>query len=131
MAWVLPLSGVSIDVFRTIVLSLVLTLATGGSAALFCGVSCHSSKGMTGECEHRAGTTAPGIVANNDCTITGNTVVFVREDGRRPTLSPDAEGTPVIPRLAFTAPTAGTLSTYPPGSRLLLELRPLLLSLRI
>src|SRR5262245_49167599 len=105
MARVLRLSIVSNDVFRTIVLSLVLTLATGGNLALFCGVSCHPSKGMTAECEHWAETAASGIVANNDCTITGNTVVFVREDARRTTLSPDAEGTAVIPRFAFTPPT--------------------------
>src|SRR5262245_5272754 len=110
MARVLPLSIVSNAVFRTIVLSLVLTLATAGNAALFCGVSCHTGKGMTGECEHLAETTAAGIVANNDCTIAGTTVVFVREDARRPTLSPDAEGTAIIPQFALTLPPAATHS---------------------
>jgi hypothetical protein len=86
---------------------------------------------MAGACEHRTETSSPSIIAHDDCTISGNAIVFVRDDARRGTSAPDVEGAVLVPRFAFTAPATDAHSGYSPGSRLLLELRPLVLSLRI
>ncbi len=130
MARVLPCSVVSNNVFRATLLSVVLTLATGANAALYCGVWCHSGERMAGACELQTQAT-PGIVANDDCAVSGNPVVFVREDGRRSATAPDVAGAVAVSRFAFTPSAAGTLSPYEPNSRLLLELRPLVYALRI
>jgi hypothetical protein len=124
----------SSDVFRAALLSIVLTLAAGQDAALLCSVWCHSGGGMAGACEHQTQPATPGVAgvgANDDCAVTGNLVVFVREDGRRSASAPDVAGAIAVARFAFTPPAAGTLSVYEPNSRLLLELRPLVLALRI
>jgi hypothetical protein len=89
---------------------------------------------MAGACEHQTQAATPGVGgvgANDDCVVTGNLVVFVREDGRRSASAPDVAGAVTVARFAFTPPAAGTLSDYEPNSRLLLELRPLVLALRI
>ena len=86
---------------------------------------------MAGACEHQTQATTPGVFANDDCAVNGNPVVFVREDGRRSTAAPDVDGAVVVARFAFTPPAAGAPSAYEPNGRLLLELRPLVLALRI
>jgi hypothetical protein len=86
---------------------------------------------MAGACEHQTTAATPGVGANDDCAINGNPVVFVREDGRRSASAPDVAGAIVVARFAFAPPAAGTLSAHEPNSRLLLELRPLVLALRI
>ena len=127
LAQVLPFFVPSSDVFRAALLSIVLTLAAGQDAALLCSVWCHSGGGMAGACEHQM----PGVLANDDCAVNVNPVIFVREDGGRSVSAPDVAGAIAVARFAFTPPTAGTLSVYEPNSRLLLELRPLVLALRI
>jgi hypothetical protein len=117
-------------VFRAALLSIVLTLAAGPSAALFCGVY-HSSERMAGACEHQTHTAPSGIVASDDCAVNSNPTVFVREDGRRHSSAPDVTGAVGVATFAFTPPAAGILSVYDPDSRLLLALRPLVFALRI
>ena len=133
MARVLPLCVASNNMFRVALLSVVLTLATGTNAALYCGVRCHPAEGMAGASEHQQTwtTTVLGVEANDDCTITSDTVVFVQEETRRTASAPNAEIAVVVHGLAVTPPTTGTSSTYEPGSRLPLELRPLAHALRI
>jgi len=131
LAQVLLLFAASTNVFRAALLSIVLTLAAGQNAALLCDVWCHSGAGMTGTCEHQTKATTPGVGANDDCAVNGNAVVFVREDGRPGASAPDVAGAVVVARFAFRPPAAGTLSAYRSNSRLLLELRPLVLALRI
>ena len=109
----------------------MLTLATGHSAALLCGTWCHSVAGMAGACEHQTQAATPGVGANDECAVNGNPVVFVREDGRPGASAPDVAGAVAVARFALTPRAAGTLSAYEPNSRLLLELRPLVLALRI
>lgn len=109
----------------------MLTLAAGQDAALLCSVWCHSGGGMAGACEHQTQATTPGVLANDDCAVNVNPVIFVREDGRRSASAPDVAGAIAVARFAFTPPAGSTLSVYEPNSRLLLELRPLVLALRI
>lgn len=117
--------------FRAAVLSIVLTLAAGQNVTLLCDLWCHSGEGMAGACEHQAQAAATGIVTNEVCAVNANPVVFVREDGRRSAPGPDVIGAVAVARSAFTPPAAGFPSAYEPNSRLLLELRPLVLALRI
>ena len=127
----LPFVIASSDVFRAALLSIVLTLAGGqNAAALFCGIWCHSVEGMAGACEQQGSTTSPAVSAN-DCKVNGSVIVFVREDARRSTSAPTDVGAAFVPRFAFTPPAAGILSAYEPRNRQLLELRPLVLALRI
>lgn len=117
--------------FRAALLSLVLILAAGPNAALLCGVWCHPGERMAGTCEHQTQTATPCIEPTDDCGIIGTPVVFVREDARRNAAVPDVDGAVAIARFAFAVPAAGTRSAYEPSGRLLLQLRPLVLALRI
>ena len=131
MARVLPLVVPSINVFRAALLSIVLTLAAGPDAALLCGIWCHSGGGMAGACEHHTETTSPAIIANDDCTVSGSAIVFVREDARRSTSAPTVQGGDLVPQSALTPPASGRHSRYEAASRGPLESRPLMLALRI
>jgi hypothetical protein len=131
LAYVLPCNCASSNVFRAALLSIVLTLAAGQNAALLCGTWCHSAAGMAGACEHQTQSVTPRLGANDDCVVNGNPVLFVGEDGRRSASAPNVAGAVAVVRFAFTPPAAGTLSRHEPNSRLLLELRPLVLALRI
>ena len=131
MAHVLPSALASSEVFRAALLSIVLTLAAGQNTALFCGAWCHSAAGLAGACEHQTQTTAPGVAANGECAINGNLVVFLQEDGRRSASALNVDGAIVVARFALAPPAAGTLSAYEPNGRLLLELRPHVIALRI
>jgi len=131
VARVLPLIVPSITVFRAAVLSIVLTLAAGPDAALLCVIWCHPGGGMAGACEHQTETTSPTIIANDDCTVSGSAIVFVREDARRSASAPTVQGGDLVPQSAWTPPASGRLSRYEAASRGLLELRPLMLALRI
>ena len=117
-------------VFRVALLSIVLRLAGGQNAALFCSVWCHSDGGVAGACEHQAETTLPRSITNDECTVNSNALVFVREDARRTSATTD-EGAALAPRLAFTPPGTYAPSVCAPDSRRLLEFRPLVLVLRI
>jgi len=131
LAQVLPLGVASSTVFRATLLSIVLILAAGQDAALLCGVWCHSGGGMAGSCEQQTDTTSPGVLANDECTVSGNAIVFVREDARRSTSAPTVQSGVLVPLFAFTPPVSGRHSGYEAAGRHLLESRPLVIALRI
>lgn len=117
---------------RGALLSIVLTVATGQNAALFCGIWCHSDEGTASGCEHHAEATSPDAIANDaHCAVNGAAIVFMSQDARRSTSAPTDESAVLVPAIAFTPPAVGIGSAYAPGNRLLLELRPLVLPLRI
>lgn len=117
--------------FRTALLSIVLTLAAAPNAALLCGTWCHSGASMAGECEHQTKAATLRVDVNDDCAVNGNPFVFVREDGRGSASAPDIAGAVAVARFAFTSSASSTCSAYEPNSQLLLERRPLVLALRI
>ena len=85
---------------------------------------------MADACEHEP--QAPGIVGNDECPVNGSSpIVFAPEDGRRSASSLDVAGAPGVAPFVFTPPAAGIHSANELNSRLLLELRPLVLALRI
>lgn len=119
-------------VFRAAVLSIVLALATGTNAVLYCALSCHPVEETAGGCEHGTGpTTAPRRVAAADCAIAGNAIPFVREDARRRTPASHVQDAVVTARFALPPSPVLTLRACGPARRPLLDLRPLDLALRI
>ena len=118
--------------FRALLLSIVLTLAAGQDGALLCDVWCLAGD-MTGRaCEHQSPTASPQLNANDNCTVSGNANVFVREDARRSTSAPPTAQSGVsVPQFAFTPPASGSPSGHEAAARRLLDLRPIVLALRI
>jgi hypothetical protein len=68
--------------FRTAVMSIVLMLAAGQNTGMLCDAWCHRVAHMTGACDHLTETPAAGVVAGDDCAVSGTPIVFVREDAR-------------------------------------------------
>lgn len=68
--------------FRTARFSIVLTLAAGQNASLFCKEWCHD--GTSAECPHEGSTTSPRVSSEDNCRSADvGAVAFVREDARR------------------------------------------------
>src|SRR5690349_1802032 len=110
------MSVASSNVFRAALFSIVLTLAAGQDAALFCGGWCHSGETTAGACElFTAMTAAADIVANDRCPITGNTIVFVRDDAGRTISTPDSNGAVPVPVFAVTRPDSAVSISEPSG----------------
>ena len=72
-----------------------------------------------------------GIIADNDCTIDGDAIVFVREDARRNASARSVQSEALVPPFAVTPPASGRRSGDDAAGRQLLDLRPLVLALRI
>ena len=117
--------------FRAALLSIVLTLAAGQDAALWCGLWCHSGGQMSGGCEHQTEPTSLGIIGNNDCTIDGNAMEFVREDARQSVSAPSVQSGAALPLFVLTPPASGRHSGDDAAGHRLLDLRPLAFALRI
>ena len=115
--------------FRAALLWIVLTLAGGQNAALYCHVWCHSGGGTAGACKHQTETTSPRVIANDDCTVNGSATVFVRDDAGRNGPAPTVKSS--VPQFAVTPPASGSRSRVEAAGRRLLEFRPLVLALRI
>ena len=117
--------------FRAVLLSIVLTLAAGQNGVLLCDVWCLAGE-MTGSaCEHQSPTASPQLNANDNCTVSGNANVFVREDARRSTSAPTVQSGVCVPQFAFTPPASRSPSGHEAAGRRLLDLRPIVLALRI
>jgi hypothetical protein len=131
LAQFLPLGFMSINVFRAAILSIVLTLGAGPNTALLCKAWCHTGEGTGNVCEYQMQTASPMVTTDEDCkeAIVG-AMAFVREEGQRISAH-DVQSAAVVQRFTFTPSVPQTRSGYHPGSRLLLETRPLVLALRI
>lgn len=115
-------------VFRAALLSVVMSLALGQNAGLFCKVWCHDA--TLAQCPHEETTTSSSVSADDRCEDTAiDVVAFVREDARRAADAPDARNAPGVARFRV-APSPDLLSDFESGRRLL-EARPLVISLRI
>lgn len=116
--------------FRTALFSIVLTLAVGQYARLFCEAWCHD--GMSAECPHEDSTNSPGVSPDDNCSSADvGAVAFVREDARRTAAAPDAQNALVVPRFLFAPSPSDLRSGFALGWRRLLEARPLIFALRI
>jgi hypothetical protein len=130
LASLLPLEVTSVNVLRTVLLSVVLTLAIGPNAGVVCKVWCHDAS-STG-CPHQDSATSPSVRADDNCTTTAvGAVTLAREDGRRTAPAPDAQNALGILRFRLVAPPTDPRSGHEPGRRRMLEERPLVIALRI
>jgi hypothetical protein len=113
-------------VFRAAVLSIVLTLAIGSNATLFCSAWCHPLEAKASACQHRDATTPQQIAGGDSCLfVTAAGTAIVREDATR---GPGTGDAPYVDYAAFRYParpahTDRTFTASPPvavGSPLLL-----------
>jgi hypothetical protein len=118
-------------VFRAVLLSIVLTLAAGQNGALWCDVWCLAGEVTGSACEHQTTTASPRLDVDDNCTFSGHANVFVSEDARRSTSTPTAQSAVCVPQFAFTPPSSVSLSGHEATGRQLLDLRPIVLALRI
>jgi hypothetical protein len=115
-------------VVRAVLVSLVLSLAVGQSAAVVCKVWCHEA--TPAGCPHQDRATSATVRAGDNCrTIVAEAVVLVREDGRRTAPAPNVHDA-LAPRWRFVPPSNDWGPGAAPGQPLLLAARPLV-SLRI
>jgi hypothetical protein len=132
LAQLLPLCVTSTDVFRAAVVSIVLTLAAGQSAALLCSVWCHPPEAGTDACEHQHQATLPSATGNDSCTqLAAGVTAFVREDVQRGVSAPDAKHGVVVAGLQFAPPPAHSTSGRQLRQQTPLRASPLILALRI
>lgn len=122
----------SIGVFRTAVLSIVLTFVAGPNASLLCAVWCHPEPAAAGPCEHRDPTGTPSVTTNHGCPeIAAGTAALVREEVRRGVSTSDGQHAVVVPPFHFVPPPTPPEFGPEPGQHPPLEARPLVLALRI
>jgi hypothetical protein len=116
-------------VFRTALFTIVLSLAVGHSAGLFCKAWCHDV--APARCAHESSTTSASVSADDRCQDAADSAVaFVREDGRRAAADPGAHNALVVHRFRPDSLPRALPFGFEPGRRLLEE-RPPLTSLRI
>ena len=116
--------------FRTALVSIVLTLAVGQNASLFCEAWCHDR--MSAECPHEDSTTSPRASSEDSCRSADvGAVTFVGEDARRTAAAQNAQNALAVPRFLVAPSPSHLRSGFELRWRLLLEERPLILALRI
>jgi hypothetical protein len=135
------------QVFRAVVLSIVLTLAVGPNTALLCRAWCHpqaapSNASHHGEpsaaassASHHGEPSAASSVAGDDtCDNCDNAVgaaQFLREDLRRNVSAPDVDHAVLVPRHQLAHSTIDARPGQEPGREGSLEARRLATILRI
>jgi hypothetical protein len=118
------------DVFRAALFSIVLTLAVGQNAGLFCKVWCHPPNAAPAGCGHQAPTKSPSVLGDDNCNIVAVVAVAFRlEDARRAGSNPDAQSALIAPQFHLTSSPTDLGSAY--ESETLLPHRPLVIALRI
>ncbi len=123
--------------FRTVTLSIVLTLAVAQNAALLlCTTRCDSHAVPASAPHHEQSSnhlsTSPTVAGNECCDdMVVSAAAVVREDMRRDGSSPGASYAIPVPRYRFTHPTINTRPGEEPGREWSLEQRPISSALRI
>jgi hypothetical protein len=114
-------------VFRSILLSIVLTLAVGQNAVLLCQVWCHDPP--SAGCPHQDSTTSPSLSVDDSCSgVLAEPVAF---DARRTAAAQDAPNVlAVTPSRSAFSPTDLRPGSEP-GRRRPVEERPRFIALRI
>jgi hypothetical protein len=118
------------QMFRAGLLSIVLTLALGQNATLFCKVWCPEAT-STG-CPHQDSTTSPSVRADDNCTtVVVRAVTFVREDGRHAARASDSQKALIARGFQIAQAPTDLWFSGDSGRLRLLEHRPLIVALRI
>ena len=118
--------------FRSTVLSIVLTLMAGPNASILCKAWCDLADAAAQECHHRDATTLTALTCTDDCDNPVFTrAVLLKEDVRRRVSSPDTHQAPIVPRYQYFASKRGTHICDEPGRGSPLAQQPLVTALRI
>ena len=122
----------SIDMFRAALVSMVLALTLGQNVVLLCRTWCHPEHGAHATCEHQVPATSPSATASESCTqLSNGTAPFVREDGPRRVSASDGQQGIVAAQFQFVLPPTLSAYDHERAQRTPLEVRPLVLALRI
>jgi hypothetical protein len=119
-------------VFRTLVLSIVLTVAVGQNAALLCSAWCRP---QVAECHHDKPAATSSVISYNTCDECDKEAVgaalFLREDVRRTVCDPDVDHAILVPRSQIAQVTIDTRLRREPSPQWSLERRSLATVLRL
>jgi hypothetical protein len=118
-------------VFRTTVLSIVLTLAIGPIAESLCAAWCHPQSGAASACHHKHSPTSPGVAGDSNCDPQVLSVGPFLPEMRPGTPSPHVGYAVVEPRYQLAQRTTEAQPAEDPGRKGSLENRPLSTALRI
>lgn len=114
------------------VLSIVLTLATGPSAALLCKTWCTPQAVQANGCHKMAPTASTKVGGHDTCDDLGlGLAPYIREDMRRGVSVPDVAHAILVAGYQFRPSTINALPCHEPGREWSLEQRPLSTILRI
>lgn len=95
-------------VFRSVALSIVLTLATSPSAALLCRESCDAAADLqtvaADGCRHGQSSATERLAATEACPHLQGVTAIVREDVRRSPSGSDGRAAVFVPRHGLVAP---------------------------
>jgi hypothetical protein len=81
-------------VFRTVLVTIVLTFTAASSPSPLCMVCCHAAAAIGSGCHSDTSSGAPRITANRSCGVTVSTAAV--RDELRPTLSAPAAGAALL-----------------------------------
>ena len=119
-------------VFRTTLLSLVLSLAVGQNASLLCSDWCRLQPPAESDCHHQASINSPGVMGENSCNDAVFSVgAFLREESRPGGLAPNVVHAVAVPRYQLAQFPTDDRPGQPPGREWSFEVRHLSVALRI
>ncbi|SRR6266545_419711 len=119
--------------FRTALLSIVLSLAVGSNARLLCSAWCHPQAAAASVCHHHPGLpNSPDVADENSCHhVVCSASVFLLEEAWSGGSRPDLGHAIVVPRYQLTSLTTHGRPGHEPRRDWPVENRPLLATLRI
>jgi hypothetical protein len=119
-------------VFRTVLLSILFSLAVGQDLALLCRTWCDGHAVAASECHHKNSSHMPSVAGSENCdnVVTAATAVL-REDVRRDVSSRNGNQATPVPRYQLAPLTLGARPGQEPWREWSLEKRPLSTALRI
>lgn len=118
--------------FRTAVLSMVLTVAAGPSVTLLCRTWCNPHVAVASGCHHEDRSTSVSTAGGDRCKdVVLRAGALLREDVRRGVFSPRGERAISVLRYQFARSTIDARLGPEPGRDWSLDKRPLTTALRI
>jgi hypothetical protein len=119
-------------VFRTVLLSIVFSLAVGQDLALLCRTWCDGHAVGAIECYHKNSSRMPSVAASENCdNLVVAATAVLREDVRRDASSRNGNQAIPVPRYQLAQLTIDAGAGQEPWREWSLEKRPLSTALRI
>ena len=127
----MPFNASEHYVFRTAVLSIVLTLAVGPNTTLLCRAWCDEQAAAASGCHHEESTNSPTVAGHNSCDDPVLTVGAFLREAAHAVADPDAAHAVLVPRYVNSQLTTDARLGYEARRGWSLEKRPLATALRI